>query len=340
LASTASLLVVDGVSALTTLMVGDFITAASVAGTTLATAGKQSAADAFAAGEIMQVVKVTDAINVEVMRGTLGTVPTAIVDDAMVFKIPFESRNNNGKYSLAPISVTSFAAAQNRATQYHTFAETDRIISFCNPLQSDLNNAPGSAIMSAITDDALLANQIGAATQHPLAGGKAVFTNPLLMRGWVDSGGKDIDAGILTAETTTLTVDTDITTIIEIGDIITLDTGGVSHGEIMRVTAAAATSLTVIRGVFGTKATAFATDDNIRYMKKAEVSRLITQSQSGDNRYASSNGDASTAPSLWTVPRRHHLCRKLVTGAPELATPDVVADLYRVANSNNDMYAR
>jgi hypothetical protein len=83
-----------------------------------------------------------------------------------------------------------------------------------------------------------------------------------------------------------------------------------------------------------------AKDDKIFVMKKAEASRLTTQSQSGDNRYASSNGDASAAPSLWTVPRRHHLCRKLVTGAPELATPDVVADLYRVANSNNDMYAR
>jgi len=32
------------------------------------------------------------------------------------------------------------------------------------------------------------------------------------------------------------------------------------------------------------------------------------------------------------VPRRHHLCRKLITGAPELAKTDVTKDLYRVAN--------
>jgi len=74
--------------------------------------------------------------------------------------------------------------------------------------------------------------------------------------------------------------------------------------------------------VHGTKAT-----DTI-------VNNQATRSSVADERFASSNGKESTAPSMWTVPRRHHLCRKLVTGTPDLASNDVAIDPYVLANKN------
>jgi hypothetical protein len=162
--------------------------------------------------------------------------------------------SNNAKYSLAPIDGTSFAAANKRDTQYHKYAGTDRIISFCNPLQGDLNNAPGSAIMSAISDD-------------------------------------------------------------PVSDFDTTHSGTVND----------------YASVHGTKAA-----DTI-------VNNQATRSSRDDETFASSNGRESTAPSMWTVPRRHHLCRKLVTGTPDIASADVAVDPYVLANkqyaSTVDVYS-
>jgi hypothetical protein len=198
-------------------------------------------------GEIMMVVQINSPTQIVVRRGQLGTPVLALAGAALnVYKLPArEMSSNNAKYSLAPIDGTSFAAANSRATQYHTYAGTDRIISFCNPLQGDLNNAPGSVIMSAISDDPV--------SEHDdLAGTSA-------MNGWASV-----------------------------------------HG------AAAADTV---------------------------VNNQATRSSVSDGTFASSNGKESTAPSMWTVPRRHHLCRKLVTGTPDIASNDVAVDPYVIANN-------
>jgi hypothetical protein len=176
-----------------------------------------------------------------VERGALGSPKTTLQADNFIYvvNLPAEDRNNNVKYTLAPVTGTTFAIQQNRDTEYHKFQETDRIITFCNPLQSDLNNAPGSVIMSAISDDAVLA---------------------------------------------------------------------------------------------------VATANNDHNTAGETVNSQWTRTSLTDTAFASSNGQESSAPSLWTVPRRHHLCRKLITGAPELSTQDVASDVY--ATDNGEMYAR
>jgi len=179
-----------------------------------------------------------------VERAALGStaIATIVANDLVyIVKLPAEDRNNNVKYTLAPVTGTTFATLQSRDTEYHKFQETDKIITFCNPLQSDLNNAPGSVIMSAISDDAVLA--------------VATATN--------------------------------------------------NHGS-------------------------STTDET--------VNSALTRTSATDTTFASSNGKESSAPSMWTVPRRHHLCRKLITGAPEVSTVDVASDIY--ATDNGEMYAR
>ncbi len=129
-----------------------------------------------------------------------------------------ESVQNNALYHTAPVVGTSYITTGQRTTQYHTYAETDKIISFCNPLQSDLNNAPGAVLNNEISDDP------------------------------VTSAAKKIGGTV--------------------GDTF-----------------------------------------------KSTVTGFV-----------SSNGHEATAPSQWTVPRRHHICRKLVTGAPELTVLDMKSD--------------
>eukprot|EP00283_Hemiselmis_rufescens_P000758 CAMPEP_0173470394 /NCGR_PEP_ID=MMETSP1357-20121228/77851_1 /TAXON_ID=77926 /ORGANISM="Hemiselmis rufescens, Strain PCC563" /LENGTH=4076 /DNA_ID=CAMNT_0014438669 /DNA_START=54 /DNA_END=12284 /DNA_ORIENTATION=+ len=200
--------------------------------------------------EYMKVTSVfTDATTATVQvltveRGALGSTAIATIaaaDTVWLVKMPVEDRNNNVKYSLAPIKGTTFATAQTRDTEYNTYQETDKIITFCNPLQSDLNNAPGAVIMNAITDDAVFVTGT-AQNDHSVSN-----TDEIVNSAWTRTG--------------------------------------------------------------------------------------LT-----DTTFASSNGQESTAPSMWTVPRRHHLCRKLITGAPEVSTVDVASDVY--ATDNGEMYAR
>jgi len=153
-----------------------------------------------------------------------------------------EIMHNNALYHTAPVVGTSYLTRGVRTTQYHTYAETDKIISFCNPLQSDLNNAPGSVLNNEISDDPV---------------GVAAPANKL---------------------------------------------------------GAAAPTLT----------TAF----------KSTITGFTT-----------SNGEEAKAPSQWTVPRRHHICRKQVTGAPELTVPDKLSDPHFILaaappNTNKERFAR
>jgi hypothetical protein len=81
------------------------------------------------------------------------TIHAKVSDEPMVSTRVQEIMHNNALYHTAPVIGTSYLMAGDRTTQYHTYAETDSILSFCNPLQSDLNNAPGAVLNNDISDD-------------------------------------------------------------------------------------------------------------------------------------------------------------------------------------------
>jgi hypothetical protein len=237
--------VATGASPLNVLKVGDYITAPTVVAA--------SAEDAFNSGEIMQVTAIASTIEITVQRGVLGTTAVALKADGHIFVIPSEDRNNNAKYSLAPIKGTTFATLQGRKTQYHTYHETDKIISFCSPMQSDLNNAPGAVIMSAITDDAVLSYKTVTSTAeivdltfttHTLAC-SSIFTNPLLLHRWYTPGeAGDVDGDVTDVSLTTFKAT--LTLNANVGDYVMVGTATLSTGEIMRIVKIDTVTLTVV----------------------------------------------------------------------------------------------
>jgi hypothetical protein len=101
-----------------------------------------------------------------------------------------EDMQNNALFHTAPVVGTSYARTMDRTTQFHTYAdsETDSIISFCNPLQSDLNNAPGAVLHNEISDD-------------PVSGPSARFPGTVMdvppvssVTGFASSNGNERDA--------------------------------------------------------------------------------------------------------------------------------------------------
>eukprot|EP00281_Chroomonas_sp_CCMP1168_P017251 CAMPEP_0206219836 /NCGR_PEP_ID=MMETSP0047_2-20121206/4528_1 /ASSEMBLY_ACC=CAM_ASM_000192 /TAXON_ID=195065 /ORGANISM="Chroomonas mesostigmatica_cf, Strain CCMP1168" /LENGTH=3848 /DNA_ID=CAMNT_0053642399 /DNA_START=64 /DNA_END=11610 /DNA_ORIENTATION=+ len=147
---------------------------------------------------------------------------------------------NNALWSMAPVAGTSYARTataadtatgnDGRLTQYHRYVEADKILTFCNPMQGYLNNAPGAMIMNDISD-----------SPTGIAG--------LLPQSAPATPGQSTDFG------------------------------------------------------FG---------------------KLAAADGPGLLRQATSNGDEASAPSVWNVPRRHHICRKMVTGNPLLTEEDMV----------------